>query len=56
MSPLLQFAYNIGFEERPDYNKIKFMLQKLQLDRDYLPDKKYDWGLRAGEHFSKIDP
>lgn len=29
MQPLLQIAHNIEFNERPDYNKMKFMLNKL---------------------------
>jgi hypothetical protein len=39
MQPLLQIANLLEFDEKPDYRKMKFLLQKIQLDRDYLPDR-----------------
>lgn len=43
MLGMLHYAYSLKFEEEPEYSKLKFMLQKLQLDNDYLPDLRFDW-------------
>jgi hypothetical protein len=32
------------------------MLQKILLDRDYIPDTCFDWSLAPGVSFPKIDP
>ena len=31
------------FEETPDYNKLRFLLEKVLLDKKITPSKKYDW-------------
>ena len=31
------------FEETPDYNKLRFLLEKILLDKKIIPNKKYDW-------------
>ena len=33
----------IGFEDEPNYDKLKFYLVKCLLDSDCVPDKSYDW-------------
>ena len=53
--PLLKYAYRLRYTERPDYDKIKFMFMKILLDKDYLPDNKFDWSLKPGESFQKVD-
>jgi hypothetical protein len=43
---LLAFAeeiYSIKFSEKPNYNKLNFLLKKELLDLEKVPDKKYDW-------------
>lgn len=35
--------FNIGFDERPDYQKIKFHLLKCILDINESPNKQFDW-------------
>ena len=32
-----------GFEETPDYEKLRFYLEKVLLDQKITPSKKYDW-------------
>jgi hypothetical protein len=51
---LLAFAeeiYSLYFSEKPNYNKLKFLLKKELLDLDKVPDKKYDWNQ---EHFKSV--
>ena len=31
------------------------MLKKILMDRDYVPERKFDWSLRPGEHFGRVD-
>ena len=33
--PLLTYAYELEFKERPNYEKMKFLLKKILMDRDY---------------------
>lgn len=53
--PLLKYSYRLEFEERPDYEKMKFLLKKILLERDYLPDNKFDWSLGPGQSFPKVN-
>ena len=53
--PMLSYAYDLQFEERPDYERLKFMFRKVLMDKDYLPDKIFDWSLRQGQTFNKIN-
>ena len=34
---------------------MKFMLKKILLERDYVPDNKFDWSLGHGQTFPKVD-
>ena len=43
--PLLKYSYKLDYEERPDYKKIKFILEKILLEKNYIPDAKFDWSL-----------
>lgn len=47
--PLLSYAYSLEYDEQPDYKRIKFYFQKILMDEDFYPDKKFDWSLRLGE-------
>ena len=53
--PLLKYAYRLEFEERPDYEKMKFMLKKILLERSFIPDNKFDWSLGPGQSFQRIN-
>ena len=55
MLPLLEIAYGIGFDERPDYNQIRFLLQKIQLDQNYLPELQFDWEMSSNESFKVVE-
>ena len=56
LSPLLKYSYNLEYTQRPDYNYLRFMLKKILLDRDYIPDTSFDWSLAPGVSFPKVDP
>ena len=34
---------------------MKFLLKKVMLDRNYLPDQNFDWCLHQGEEFKQLD-
>ena len=34
---ILTYAYNLEYEERPDYNRLRFMYKKILLDKDFIP-------------------
>lgn len=41
--PALLEAYSYSFEERPNYGKLKFLLQSILLNTDVAPDTKFSW-------------
>ena len=43
LTPVLEYAYNLAFRERPDYSKITFMLKKTLLDMNKIPEKSFNW-------------
>ena len=43
LKPVLEYAYSLGFEEEPDYTKLKFLLKKILLDEEVVPHFKFDW-------------
>ena len=43
LKPVLEYAYNLEFEEEPEYEKLKFMLKKILLDENMIPIDKFDW-------------
>ena len=55
MYPLLRYSYKLGYTETPNYDKIKFILIKILLDRNFKPDNKFDWSLGPGETFKRVD-
>ena len=36
-------VYNIGFKEKPNYGKLRFLLTKEMLNIDLVPSLKFDW-------------
>jgi hypothetical protein len=53
--PLLKYSYKLSYEERPNYSKLKFLIKKILIEREYIPDNKFDWSLYPGEQFKKIN-
>ena len=47
--PLLSYAYELSYEEEPDYHKIKFLFKKILMDSRMPVEVNFDWALRAGE-------
>ena len=56
LSPLLQYSYSLKFDEKPDYDKIRFMIKKIMLDNGNVPTNKFDWSLGHGEKIQSIEP
>lgn len=54
--PLLKYAYEMTFDEVPNYQKLIFNFKKILLDRDYIPEQRFDWSLLPGEQFAKVNP
>jgi hypothetical protein len=52
---MLKYSYKLTYEERPNYEKLRFMIKKILIERDFIPDNKFDWSLCPGENFKKID-
>ena len=46
-TPILEYAYEIGFKDRPDYTKLKFMLKKMVLDLNLIPTEVFNWRKNA---------
>jgi hypothetical protein len=45
MAEILTYAYSLEYDERPDYNRLKFMMKKIMLDREYIPNNRFDWSM-----------
>ena len=43
LEPLLEEAYSYGFEEIPDYGKLKLIIEKMLMDEDEIPNQLYSW-------------
>ena len=41
--PLLEEAYSYSYDEKPNYGKLKFMLQSIMLEKGYVPDSLFSW-------------
>lgn len=50
---IVKYVYKLGFTEEPDYNKMRFMLQKVLMDINHVPAQKFDWSFKEGEGFKK---
>jgi len=47
--PLAKYVYKLNFKEEPNYDKMKFLLEKELLDLSYIPGPLFDWSLEPGE-------
>lgn len=36
-------VYKIGFEDKPNYNYLRFLLQKNLMDQNTSPNMKFEW-------------
>ena len=43
LTSTLKYAYELKFDEKPDYDKIRFLLKKTLLKHDQVPNYKFDW-------------
>ena len=41
--PFVTEIFSLKFDETPNYDKLKFHLLKILLDRDQVPNNSYDW-------------
>lgn len=43
MIPVAEYIFGLKFEEKPDYNRIRFHFTKNLLDKEMIPNNLYDW-------------
>jgi hypothetical protein len=43
LEPLLTYAYSLKYDERPDYGRVSFNFEKILMDKNFYPDKKFEW-------------
>ena len=41
--PFVEEIYSLTFNEEPNYNKLHFLLAKVLMDSNLIPDDKYEW-------------
>lgn len=41
--PFVKEAFSLGFEEEPNYDKLKSILSKVLLDHNVAPNLRFDW-------------
>ena len=41
--PFAKEVFSYEFKEKPNYNKLRFLLEKNLLDKNTVPNKQYDW-------------
>jgi hypothetical protein len=41
--PILDEAYKIEYDEKPNYGKLRFFLELVLLENGSIPDKNYSW-------------
>jgi hypothetical protein len=45
--PIAEYITTLDFEEKPDYNRIRFYFTKNLLDQEMTPNNLYDWNTFA---------
>lgn len=53
--PLCKYIYQLNFKEKPDYQKMRFLLEKVLLDIDIVPGKYLDWTTEASESSQSLE-
>jgi casein kinase 1 len=41
--PFIQEIYSLRFDEEPNYNKLNFLLVKVLMNHNLVPDNEYEW-------------
>jgi serine/threonine protein kinase len=41
--PFIQEVYSLGFSEEPNYSKLNFLLVKILMNANVVPDNQYEW-------------
>lgn len=44
-------VFSIDFKERPNYGKLRFLLERNLLNLNIIPDKNYDWNTSENDCF-----
>ena len=50
LASVLEYAYKIEYEEKPDYDFIRFELKKVLLNMNVVPKKVFKWKNMAKNH------
>ena len=43
LKPFVSEVFKLKFEELPDYDRLRFLLQKSLLNENCVPGKEFDW-------------
>ena len=54
-APIITELYALRFKERPDYKKMVYMFKKILLDMNFLPTTVFDWSLKDGQDYPRIN-
>lgn len=46
----MEYAYELKFNQVPDYAKLRFLIGKSLCDWDHIPDTKYSWVFDDRDH------
>ena len=51
--PVAEYIFSLKFDEKPDYNRIRFHFTKNLLDKEMIPNNLYDWNRNAYNNMDK---
>ena len=51
--PLASYVYKLNFKDEPNYDKMKFLLEKELLEMNYVPGPYFDWCLQPGQDYQQ---
>lgn len=53
--PFIEEVFNLGFEDTPDYDKLRFYLVKGVLDLNETPNKEFDWNIAFAQGTNELE-
>jgi hypothetical protein len=54
--PFVEEIYNLRFDEEPNYNKLSFLLVKILMNSNQVPDDQYEWNQHLFMKNLKLNP
>jgi hypothetical protein len=58
MLPFIQEIYSLRFDEEPNYSKLNFLLVKVLMNHNLVPDNQYEWNNQqpCNKNLSGLNP